>query len=311
VVGLTVAVALTAAIAFGWSTALMHHSASGAPDDVRGLVALLRHLIRQWRWLLGMAASLLGLALHALALSLGSLAVVQPLIVTGLVFSFLFRAALDRQLPSHRMMSWVLLTAAGLTIFLLASTSSSGSATPSGAGSALMLGAGAVALGTGWLTVMRLPGHAGLLLGGMAGVVFGLIAGVLKATTSAARGGLLPLFSSWSVYVLALLGLTGFLLNQRAYRQAPLSRSLPAANTVNPVVAVVFGLVAYRERPPDGVGTIAAEVIGLAAVLTGVFFLARSEGERVVADVVDRADQPVRPDAARALPSQAEEKAWE
>ena len=94
-VGLTVAVALAAAIAFGWSTALMHHSASGAPEEVRGLVALLRHVVRQWRWLLGMAASLLGLVLHAVALHLGSLAVVQPLIVTGLVFSFLFRAALD------------------------------------------------------------------------------------------------------------------------------------------------------------------------------------------------------------------------
>ena len=93
--GWAVAVALSAAVAFGWSTALMHHGASGAPA-ARGLRGLLSHVVRQWRWLLGMAASLAGLGLHAVALHLGSLVVVQPLVVSGLVFAFLFRSALDR-----------------------------------------------------------------------------------------------------------------------------------------------------------------------------------------------------------------------
>src|SRR5947209_9589345 len=113
----------------------MHHGASGAPAEASGLGALLGHVVRQWRWLLGMAASLAGLVLHALALHLGSLALVQPLVVTGLVFAFLFRSALDRRLPSRRVMLWVLLTAVGLTIFLVAGgrPSGGGNALPSGA----------------------------------------------------------------------------------------------------------------------------------------------------------------------------------
>jgi EamA domain-containing membrane protein RarD len=87
------------------------------------------------------------------------------------------------------------------------------------------------------------------------------------------------LFTSWDVYVLAALGATGFLLNQRAYQAAPLSRSLPVANTVNPLVAVVFGLVGFGERLAGTPAAIAAEVLGLAAVFVGVFALAGTEDE--------------------------------
>ena len=75
----SVAVAFGAAVMFGWSTAAMHHGASGAPQSTggwRGLLSLLRHVVRQWRWVTGMIASLLGLVLHAAALRTGSLAVV-------------------------------------------------------------------------------------------------------------------------------------------------------------------------------------------------------------------------------------------
>jgi drug/metabolite transporter (DMT)-like permease len=279
VTGAAVPVALAAAVAFGWSTALMHHSASGAPTHVTGVRALLVHVTRQWRWLLGMAASLSGLVLHALALHLGAIAVVQPLVVTGLVFSFLFRAALDRALPHRATMGWALLTGLGLTVFLVAGGSPTGGRSASAPGTAAVLVAGAVAVAAAWLVAARVPAHAGFLLGAAAGVVFGLIAGTLKATTLAAAGGPAGLFTSWPVYVLVVLGATGFLLNQRSYHAAPLSRSLPVSNTLNPLVALVFGVVGFGERPPSAPGRLAAEAVGLAFVLTGVFLLARTEEE--------------------------------
>jgi hypothetical protein len=276
--GAAIATALAAAVAFGWSTALMHHGASGTPDEAQGLRGLLGHVVRQWRWLVGMAASLTGLGLHALALHLGTIAVVQPLVVTGLVFSFLFRSALDRQLPSRRTMLWVLVTAVGLTVFLLAArTHSTGS--PVDEGRALvLLAAGAVAIAAGWVAGLRVPAHAGLLLGSAAGVVYGLVAGTLKATTDSASPHVWSMFASWPVYVLVALGVAGFLLNQQAYQAAPLSRSAPAANTVNPVVALLFGIIAFGERTPSSAGAITAEVIGLVGILAGVSLLARNEG---------------------------------
>lgn len=275
--GAAIAAALAAAVAFGGSTALMHHGASGTPDDARGLPGLLSHIVRQWRWWLGMAASLSGLALHALALHLGTIAVVQPLVVTGLVFAFLFRSALDRQLPSRRTILWVLLTAIGLTLFLLSARTRSGRDSLDTESAVVLLVAGAAAVAVGWVAAFRVPRHAGLFLGIAAGVVYGLVAGTLKATANSAATGLTVMFTSWPVYVLVALGVAGFLLNQQAYQRAPLSRSAPAANTVNPVVALVFGIVAYGETTPGDPGTITAEVVGLVGVLAGVFMLARSE----------------------------------
>lgn len=274
---LTVAVALAAAVAFGWSTALMHHSASGAPEDVRGITALLRHVVRQWRWLIGMAASLSGLGLHAWAVHLGSLSIVQPLVVTGLVFAFLFREALDRTLPSRRTLLLVLLTAVGLTVFLLAADTGNTRDGLHLTGAVVMLGVGGLGAGFAWLAASRSRRQAGVLLGAAAGVVYGLVAGTLKATTDAAAGGVVALLTSWPVYVLVALGAAGFVLNQRAYRQAPLSQSLPIANTLNPLVAVVFGVVGFGERPPHSAGALAAQAVGLTAVLVAVFLLAASE----------------------------------
>jgi hypothetical protein len=270
-------VALAAAVAFGWSTALMHHGASGTPEDAGGLLGLLRHIVHQWRWWLGMAASLAGLALHALALHVGTIALVQPLVVTGLVFAFLFRSALDRRLPSRRTMRWVLLTAAGLTVFLLAARAESGSDSLDTSRAVVLLVLGGAAVTAGWVAAFRVPRHAGLLLGAAAGVVYGLVAGTLKATSDTASSGLGAMFTSWPVYVLAVLGVAGFLLNQQAYRRAPLSQSAPAANTINPVVALLFGVVAFGETTAGSGAAITAEVLGLIGILAGVFLLARTD----------------------------------
>ncbi|MEA2171834.1 MAG: hypothetical protein QOF76_5134 [Solirubrobacteraceae bacterium] len=270
-----VAVAAAAAIAFGWSTALMHHGASTAPGGVR-TADLLRHVVAQWRWLVGMAASLTGLALHALALHLGSLALVQPVVVTGLIFSIVFREALDGRLPSRRVMGWVSITGVGLVLLVSASSSARVAGTSDGSAAAVILVVGAVtAVLLTSFAGRKATSRAGLLLGAAAGVVFGLIAGALKATTEAASNH--ELLSSWPLYVLVPLGASGFLLNQRAYHQAPLSSSIPALNTINPLVAVAFGILVFHEHPARSVLAVVAECAGLALVLAGIFFLARSE----------------------------------
>ncbi len=274
-IGATVPVALGAAVSFGASTALMHQGASSVSVG-EGLLGLLRDIVRQWRWVAGFVASVVGLVLHALALHIGSLTVVQPIVVTGIVFSFIFRAALDGHAPSRLMMLWVLLTAAGLTVFLLAAGSRSGPEHVETIGAAIMLGAGVVVVLAGVAAARRFRRRVGLLLGLAAGVVYGLVAGTLKVTTGVAQHGIVPFVTSWPAYVLAALGAAGFVLNQRAYQQAPLSHSLPASNTVNPVVAVIFGAVAFGERPAGALGAVVAEALGLAGMLVGVFFLART-----------------------------------
>lgn len=274
--GLTVLVALAAAVAFGWSTAAMHYDASTAPASIGGPVALIRHLVVQWRWLTGMAASLLGLGLHGIALRLGSLAVVQPLVVSGLVFSLFFRAALDRRWPSRSVIGWACVTAGGLAVFLVAARSATGSAAPDGTAAAVVLGVGAAAACTCWWVAGRVGAvSAGLLLGAGAGINFGLTAGALKATS--ASHGIGAALTSWPLYALLVLGVSGFLANQIAYRRAPLASSLPILNVANPLVALTFGVVAFQERPARQLGAYLLEAACLTTVLAGVYFLARHD----------------------------------
>ncbi len=283
-IGVVIPVALGAAVCFGWSTAAMHHDASTAPVDIRGPFALIRHLSHQWRWLTGMAASLAGLGLHAWALSLGSLAVVQPLVVTGLVAALLFRSALDRCWPSRAELGWGCVTAVGLAVFLVAAPPSTGTAAAAGGPAAIIIIISAVTACLCWRAARHSrQSRAGLLLGLGTGINFGLTAGTLKAASAAhSLGGLL---TGWPLYTLIGLGACGMVANQVTYRRASLARSLPALNVANPVVALIFGLVAFHERPATGTVALLVEGGSLVIVLVGVFVLARLEAAPIDAEL--------------------------
>jgi hypothetical protein len=274
----SVTVALGAALLFGWSTAAMHHGASSADvnhSGWRGLLALLGHVVRQWRWLTGLIASLLGVVLHALALRTGSLAVVQPVIVSGLVFSFFFRSALDRRLPSSRTVLWSVITTLALAVFLIVGQETAGSQSPDAGRAVLVLAGGALVAGSCWWLSCRTGASiSGILLGSGAGVIFGLTAGTLKAT--AAQHGVVQVLTTWPLYVLLALGAAGFIANQMAYRR-PLASALPALNLMNPLVALAYGALAFSEKPPGHPANLAAGVCSLAVVLVGVAFLAHGE----------------------------------
>src|SRR5687767_7453916 len=107
----------------------MHYGASGAARGA-GARELARHVVAEWRWLLGVAASLVGLGLHAAALHVGSLTLVQPLAVTALLFALVFRDLLDLRAPARRVVTWGLVTVAGLGLFLAAAGPTGGQDVP-------------------------------------------------------------------------------------------------------------------------------------------------------------------------------------
>jgi lysylphosphatidylglycerol synthetase-like protein (DUF2156 family) len=301
-----VGVALCAAILFGWSTALMHAGASSVSQNVGGLLGLVKQCLVQWRWLLGMVASLSGLVLHVLALGMGSIIVIQPIIVTGLVFSFIFRSALDRELLPRPVLLRVLLSAAGLAVFLVTVGDTTGARKADTAAVVALLLVGAVTAAVTWLAAARRPPAAsGLLLGICGGLVFGLIAGVLKAATANSSAGI-PFLANWAVYAVVPLGVAGFLTNQRAYHVAPLTKSLPVLNLLNPVVAVIFGVVAFSERAHASVPAQVLGLVGLVAALLGIFLLARiPTDEPEPAEVEDDLASPASDTTARSVSSVA------
>ena len=93
------AVGLSSAAGFAMSNALQHQAAGRVPESIHRALGLLLHLARQRLWLVATAVSFGAMLLHAVALRLGSLALVQPLMLVGVVLAVPLRAALERRLP--------------------------------------------------------------------------------------------------------------------------------------------------------------------------------------------------------------------
>ncbi len=285
--GLAVAFALLSAFAVAFSTSLQHQAAERAPTSVTGTWGLLRHLASRPLWLLGQLLGTIAFVFHALALHNGPIALVQPLVVSGIVLAVGVRAGMSRELPGAREMAAVLLAAAGLAVFLVVSDPSAGRPSSLGPTALLMvLGCMVVAL-TAISSARRIVDatRRAFLLGGGAGILFALVAVLLKmSTTLLDDDGVVGLVSTWPPYLLVVAGLGGVLCNQVAYRTARLSSSMPALNVVNCLIALFFGYVVFDEMPRHTPGALLVEALALAAMLSGLWILARDAGEAAEAE---------------------------
>jgi hypothetical protein len=282
-------VALTAAVAaafgsagtFAVSTSVQHQAAEQAPESVQGVFALLGYLIRRPMWLLGQLFATLAFVLHAVALHFGPLAIVQPIVVSGIVWAVPARAALSRRLPTSQEVVAVSVTAGGLAVFLIASSPSTGHAATEGWTSLLLVAAGvlvALAANAAASVTRRVPRRRAFFLGVTAGVLFGLVAGLLKMTLQVLdSGGIGGVLTSWPTYALLAAGAGGVLTNQRAYRVAGLSASMPVLNIVNVLTALVFGYAVFGEVPRHQPLLLAIAVAALAAIGAGLWLLVRLE----------------------------------
>lgn len=287
--GLAVAFALLSASAVAFSTSVQHHAAGLAPPEVKGAWALLAHLARRPLWLLGQALGTVALVWHALALSNGPIALVQPLVISGIVLAVPVRAAISRALPGRREVVAVLLAAAGLATFLIASAPTKGRSAGLGPLPLLMvLGLLAVA-GAAMLASRKIvdPTARASLLGAASGTLFALVAVTMKMGLSElASGGLAAVVRSWPAYLLVVAGLGGVMGNQIAYRSARLSSSMPVLNIVDCLLALVFGYVVFHEVPRHSPSALVLESLALAAMLTGLWILARDAAVRQASESV-------------------------
>jgi len=266
--------ALACAVGISLSTAVQHHASAGTPHHVEGYLRLMGHLVRSPLWLLGQVLSLTSFALHGLALQLGALAVVQPVVVGGMVLAVPVRAALGRQRPSAVELRAVALTGIGLAVLVRLTRPDVRIPGPADVPAALVLTA------VGLTLVLLTHVCAGrthhltrrsALLGATAGVLFGLMAGLLKLEVSLARDiGPLASLGDWPVWALVLTGVAGTAVNQEAYRGAALSASMPVLNIVDVVVALAFGLAAFGEVPAHSAGVVLLDCLALGCVAVGL-----------------------------------------
>jgi hypothetical protein len=297
VTGLAVTLALLSAATFAISSSVQQQAAEGAPASAKGLAGLLGYLVRRPAWLVGQVLATCAFVLHASALHAGPIAVVQPIVVSGIVWAVPARAALSRRLPSVRELWAVVVTAVGLAVFLVASDPTEGSDATLGLTTVAIVVTGAVvAVAANWAASVSgaEPRRQAFFLGVVGGVLFGLVAGLVKLSLQElGTDGLSGMLLTWPPDVLLLAGAGGVLTNQRAYRTAGLSASMPALNIVNGMTSLAFGFTVFSEVPRHSPLFLVLELVALGCMAWGLWMLIQLEDAR------QRHDAPVPEGATR------------
>lgn len=243
---------LSSALAFSLSSYLKHVSAGEVPDSKgSGFGKFLRGTLAHPLWLGGIGADVAGLALQLVALHFGALAVVQPLLITGLIWALLLRQRHSGGSLRRAETLWAVVVAACLAGFLAVAhirapvDMNHVDRLPAYIAFAI----GVVLGGTCVLLGRRMRGgRAAALIGVAVGATYAATAALLKTLTDIAVSGPAHLVVSWQLYAVVALGAAGLLLNQMAFQAGPLPASLPAIATVDPLLSVVIGVAVYDER---------------------------------------------------------------
>lgn len=269
--------ALVAAFLFGLASVLQHQAAQTAAPEQSMRPGLLVDLLRRPVWLAGQAAGIGGFAAQAVALSFGALSVVQPVVVNRLVFGLFLASRLSRQRVAAREWLGAAAIVAGLGVFLVAASQTEGVAAVDGRGW----------LGVALLTVVpaavltaaapRSPGvPRAVALAGAGGLLFVLTTALTKVVGHDMRGDAGAVFTSWEVYALAPAGLTALLLVQSAFMAGPIRASLSVLTCVECLGAIAVGALFLEEAISVDALAMAAEGLGLAAVVWGIVTVTRS-----------------------------------
>ncbi len=269
--------AILAAATFGAGAALQHRAAARAPKHPPLHLKLLVHLVMQPLWLIGIVSNIIGYGLEAAALAEGNLVIVEPLLMTGLIFALGFGAILLRQPLAKRDWFSAFLTICGVTAFLEATRPSGGHA-PAPFSDWISLFA---AIG-GFMAVLAIYRKhmsgtpRAVVFAATAGACFGTTDALTKASVEVLATDQIGVLTSWFPYALIAVALGGLLFQQNAYHTAHMVASLPATSILQPSIGVVLGITLFGESIRNkGIESWVA-ALAVAAMVSGVILLARS-----------------------------------
>lgn len=276
---------MIAAVVFALGAALCNavdviaqHSASVTAGAGRRGLAFLAHLVRQPLWLMGWVAAGGGFACQALALHYGPLSVVQPLLVTELVFALVLRRIWIRQTVAGAAWGSAVLICGALTVFLAMAEPHGGHADATGGRWLSVVVAFALAVAAMAALGRRgTPVRRAALFATAASLTWALTATFIKATTDTiAQDGILGMFTHWPVYALAAAGVLGTVLQQTALTVGPLSVSQPLIVIVDPIASIALSVWLFDERFTDSPLKITVAVVAFAVTSFGIVSLSRT-----------------------------------
>lgn len=269
--------ALAASWCYALAWVLQYREASDDGAKASLSLGLFGRLIRRPIWLAGMGAMVLGNILQAVALDLGRLSIVEPVLVSSLLFALILGAVLTRQ--RLKLLEWTAAIAltAGLGLFLLVVVPHGGR--PDAALSSWLAAVAAVVIATAlvwWWGRKRGPHARAALFATGAGILFGLQDALTKTSLWFVSRDGVGVLAQWQPYAVVLVAIYGLLLSQDAYKSGPLPAALPPLATLEPVVGVALGVVLFGEQFHTSTLDVVVAVGATMAMVAGAVILARS-----------------------------------
>jgi drug/metabolite transporter (DMT)-like permease len=270
---------LAAALLFALGTVLQQKAGLDEPSDGASSSLLLR-MARRPVWLMGIASDALGFIAQAAALGIGRLAVVQPLLVSSVVFALPLGARLTGQRVRRIDVGAAFLVLGALVAFLAI-------ADPSGgrddapledwliAGAACTLVCAALVL----LGRRGSPPRRAALLGIATGILFALSAALTKALVDELDDGLLDVIAGWHLYALIAVGYVSMTLNQLALNTGALAPAVATSMAFDPITSVILGVTLFEESLHTTTLGALATLAALGGALVGMAILTRSQAQ--------------------------------
>ena len=270
--------ALVAAFFFALAATLQQKGALGMGAVSLGSPSSFLGLAKQTWWLLGTLALLGGYAFQAVALANGRLAVIQPLLVTTIVFALPLGYFLTSQVIHRREVLGAAVVVLGLAVFTSVGEAAEGvDNAPASEWAIAVVVFGLVA---GALLVLGGRGTAlrkAALYGASAGVLYGLSASLCKPTVEIfGDSGLEAMLGSWEFYAFAVAGIVAFLVQQVSLSTGMLAASVATVSVCNPLVSIVIGTLLLEERLAEPTWHKIVAYTALAVALAGAAAISMS-----------------------------------
>jgi len=276
---MAVPLALLAALLFAVGIVFQQKAGMAESDEVARTPSFLLRLLRKPVWLFGVASDLLGFVVQAAALGIGRLVIVQPLLITSIVFALPLGARFTGQHVGRREVGGALAVTGGLATFVALSDPSGGTADApfrEWAVAGAICGGAALALavvGFGRRTALKAA-----LLGTASGILFGLVAALTKATVDRLDDGIVAFLLDWHLYALIGVSIPAFWLSQASLQTGALAPAIATTMAFDPVASLLLGVLLLDEQLTSSPVRVTILVVSLAVALAGLILLALARG---------------------------------
>jgi drug/metabolite transporter (DMT)-like permease len=273
--------ALIAAVFFALAATLEQKGTLNLPTISLAQPMSIVRLAGNKTWLMGTLVLLGGYLFQAGALDRGRLSVIQPLLVSSVVFVLPLGYFLTNQRVGRREVSGAIAIVLGLGLFVVFGDPAGGKTNASDAQWAVTIVL-IVALCAGLLVFgSRGLSRKAAIYGTVAGILFGLSSSLAMPTLDYLHEGVGTMLSHWQPYALAVIGLVGFVIQQVSLGAGRLAAAVATVSVANPVVAVLIGVVLLDEHLSRPAWHVIVAVTGLGLTFVGavVICLAREAAD--------------------------------